>query len=238
MLRSRMKRISRDGLCNNINSISITYCGVSKKYHREQIVIQEFVTAPSLRPVLSIASICELESMDNNHCAIYFGIAKLKLTTDREREIIFQYNNPSCLAGVLPKIIRTNGVGMLDDIPRTVFLCLYGKGTLCVNIDTSLIVSAFERWHVSFLARRDVIGNTTAICVRDVDTCEGDTGTEKEFLLVLDSTPNTKKLRTSRIEILLFRYDLDFVWACVISAAPASKLEAALVAVWWSRCCW
>ena len=48
-------------------------------------------------------------------------------------------------AGVLPKIIRTNGVGMLDDIPRTVFLCLYGKGTLCVNIDTSLIVSAFER---------------------------------------------------------------------------------------------
>ena len=105
---------------------------------------------------------------------------------------------------------------MLDDIPLTVFLCLYCKGTLCVNIDTSLIVSAFERWHVSFLARRDVIGNTTAICVRDDDTCEGDTGTEKEFLLVLDSTPNTKKLRTSRIEILLFRYDLDFVWACVI----------------------
>ena len=92
MLRSRMKRISRDGLCNNIKSISITYCGVSTKYHRERIVIQEFVTAPSLRPVLSIASICELESMDNNHCAIYFGIAKLKLTTDREIEIIYQCN--------------------------------------------------------------------------------------------------------------------------------------------------
>ena len=55
-----------------------------------------FVTAPSLRPVLSIASICELESMDNNHCAIYFGIAKLKLTTDREREIICQCKNPPC----------------------------------------------------------------------------------------------------------------------------------------------
>ena len=123
MLRSRIKKVSRDGLCNNIKSISITYCGVSTKYHREQIVIQEFVTAPSLRPVLSIASICELESMDNNHCAIYFGIAKLKLTTDREREIIFSTIIRRAYAGVLPKIIRTNGVGMLDDIPRTVFLC-------------------------------------------------------------------------------------------------------------------
>jgi hypothetical protein len=104
MLRYRIQiRIGRDGLCENIKSISITYCGVSTKYHRERIVIQEFVTAPSLRPVLSIASICELESMDNNHCAICFGIAKLKLTTDRERDIIFQYNNPSCLRRCPPE---------------------------------------------------------------------------------------------------------------------------------------
>jgi len=218
MLRYRIQiRISRDGLCKNIKSISITYCVVSTKYHRERIVIQEFVTAPSLRPVLSIASICELESMDNNHCAIYFGIVKLKLTTDREREIICQYNNPSCLCRVrAPEDYSYKWSGDARWYTPDSFLCSCCKEALCVNIDTSLIVSAFERWHVSFLARRGVIGNTTAICVRDVDTCEGDTGTEKEFLLVLDSTPNTKKLRTSRIEILLLRYDLDFVWACVI----------------------
>jgi len=199
---------------------------------------KKFVTAPSLRPVLSIASICELESMDNNHCAIYFGIVKLKLTTDRERDIICQYNNPSCLCRCPPEDYSYKWSGDARWYTPDSFLCSCCKETLCVNIDTSLIVSAFERWHVSFLARRGVVGNTTAICVRDVDTCEGDTGTEKEFLLVLDSTPNTKKLRTSRIEILLLRYDLDIVWACVISAAPASKLEAAQVAVWWSRCCW
>ena len=102
MLRYRIQiRIGRDGLCKNIKSISITYCGVSTKYHRERIVIQEFVTAPSLRPVLSIASICELESMDNNHCAIYFGIAKLKLTTDREIEIIYNVKSAVRITDVL-----------------------------------------------------------------------------------------------------------------------------------------
>ena len=60
-----------------------------------------FVTAPSLRPVLSIASICELESMDNNHCAIYFGIAKLKLTTDREIEIIYNVKSAVRITDVL-----------------------------------------------------------------------------------------------------------------------------------------
>ena len=141
MLRYRIQiRIGRDGLCENIKSISITYCGVSTKYHRERIVIQEFVTAPSLRPVLSIASICELESMDNNHCAIYFGIAKLKLTTDREREIIYQYKSPPCKSQM--SSLNNNGSGDARKIPRTCSLLIWQWG-VGVNNDTSLIVSAF-----------------------------------------------------------------------------------------------
>ena len=141
MLRYRIQiRISRDGLCKNIESISITYCGVSTKYHRERIVIQEFVIAPSLRPVLSIASICESESMDNNHCAIYCGIAKLKLTTDREREIMYQCKNPPCESQM--SSLNNNGSGDARKNTPDLFTAVFAMG-VGVNNDTSLIVSAF-----------------------------------------------------------------------------------------------
>ena len=130
MLRYRIQiRIGRDGLCKNIKSISITYCGVSTKYHRERIVIQEFVIAPSLRPVLSIASICESESMDNNHCAIYFGIAKLKLTTDREREIIYQCKNPPCESQM--SSLNNNGSGDARKNTPDLFTAYMAMGRWC-----------------------------------------------------------------------------------------------------------
>ena len=110
MLRYRIQiRIGRDGLCKNIKSISITYCGVSTKYHRERIVIQEFVTAPSLRPVLSIA--VDMRIRINGQQSLCNLLWNSKVEThhrSRERKI-YQYNIPSCKSQM--SSLNNNGSG-------------------------------------------------------------------------------------------------------------------------------
>ena len=122
-------------------------------------------------------------------------------------------------------------MGCFDINPWLIDCCLYGSRALVSNDNTSPIVFAFERWHTSFLARRNGIGNTPAIFVLWRQTVWGKYRNLNRFFLMLVSNPIPKRREPRVKRSFLFKYTFVIVWAVLVQSVSFPNFDTRVMAV-------